>query len=162
MKIHIHHFHHLCEEDRELLIAQNELLASMSEDLLMITQEVQNLIAQSQAATDVLGSMDLRFKAMVAQVADLQTQVAALRVGSVMTDAEKASIVKVTGDLAANVSNAQADILANTPDAPAAGDPNAPAGGTPQPVTGAQPDAPAPAPDAPAAATDPNAPTTGA
>lgn len=115
----------------------------------MITAEVQALIAQSQAATTVLGSMEIRFKAMVGQVADLQSQVAALRVGSVMTDAEKASIVTTTGALAANVSNAQADILANTPDAPAAGDPNAPAGGTPN-AGGSNPDVPP--------STDPNAP----
>lgn len=131
MRLEIHHHHHLSDNDRELLVAILSKLTDLSEDIVMISTEVQNLIAQSQSANTVLGSMDLRFKAMVAQIADLQTTVTNLRSGSVMTDAEKASIVTLTGQLAANISNAQADILANTPDAPAADDPNAPAGGTP-------------------------------
>lgn len=125
---HIHE-HHLSAEFRELFGTIVLMLASIHKDMKMISQEVQALIDQSAKARDVLSAMDVRFKAMNIQMGTLQATINQLRAGAVLSDAEKQQVVTLTGELAANVSNAQADILANTnadPTAPPASPPSEP------------------------------------
>lgn len=107
----------------------------------MLTQEVQDLMAQAEKNVSITASLDAGFKSLTLQIATLQAQVTALQGNGVITEAEKQQIVNTTNDLAASFSTLAQDIPANTPAAPPATDP------TPAPVD------PAPV--------DPNAPTTG-
>lgn len=104
------------------------MLAMQQGTMSMITPEVQALMDQAKAATQIGPALDAGFKALTAQVATLQQTVAS---STSMTDEEKAAVNQITSDLTNSVNTLKTDIPANVTPTPAPQPaPNAPTGGT--------------------------------
>lgn len=131
MKIEIHHHHH--EPEGPI----RTLLLTIQRELHMISAEVQAILDRAKQNSSLVQSVDLGMKALGQQVSDLKAQIAAMPVGNVLSDEDKAALTEAASNLDTSISTLKDDIPANTP--PANGqtqalDPNGqPAtGGTPQ------------------------------
>ncbi len=119
MEHHHHHHIHLSlpPTSDEILARLADVKNSLADILMrldMIDPVVQAAMNEARQAKDVLVAMDAAFKGMVTQIGVLQQTVANLQAGAILTDADKTEISTQTSDLATVVSNAQADITANT------------------------------------------------
>lgn len=114
---HYHtHTHHYSGESEQLRNVQTKLgyVTRILETMKMIPKEVQDMLDQAKKNNDLLASMDLHYNALARLVGTLQTTIADLRVGSVLTQTDKDAIMQQTSELAATATTASGDIAKNT------------------------------------------------
>lgn len=112
---HQHHTHHYPAGVIEQLQDMQTKLDSLLKGMNMISPEVQALLDQAKNSSDVLKSIDTHYNALAVMVGQLQTTIASLQAGSVLSDADKATLSAQVSDLANASSTASADITKNTP-----------------------------------------------
>jgi hypothetical protein len=105
--IHIHHHHD----------------PSLKEDIMAVSQQVSDLIAQAKINTSIEQSADLALKALVLQIADLGTKIAALQAqiaaGGTLGADDIAALAAEQAELAASAQTLQTDVPANVTPPPA-------------------------------------------
>ena len=124
-------------EIRNLLAQVKKLIDTpqLERNLLMaISKEVQDQVDRVKELKDIIQSVDQGFKALAAQVADLQSKLAAVPVApaAAMSEEDKAALVQSATDTQGLIDTLKTDIPANTEQV-------SPATSTPAPDQGTSP-----------------------
>lgn len=153
MRVEIHHVHRY-----ELSPPVRDQMLDIQRELKMISAQVQAVLDKARANNNLVTAIHQRQQAMAQQISDLQAQIAALPVGQVLSDEDKAGLVETANDLDTSNSTLTTDTTANTPQASA----GAAAAGSPppdatSPPAGQPPSSDPSSPAAPPPSTDPAA-----
>ena len=114
--------HHRCDDplegaspaEIELYFMLTHIIKRMEQIAMAISAEVQDVLDKIKSNTSLVQSVDAALKAEAAQITDLQNQIAALEVGTVLSAEDKAALAQGGADLAATNAALQADVPANT------------------------------------------------
>jgi hypothetical protein len=95
----------------------------IEEQLMAVSQQISDLIAQAKINTSIEQSADLALKALALQIADLGKQIAALQAkldaGTPLSAEDIAALSTEQAELAASAQTLQTDVPANTTPPPA-------------------------------------------